>query len=397
MDKLKIAIVGGGACGLFAAAMLSEFDCDIHIFEKNNKLGKKILASGNGKCNFSNIGNFDNRYNNNFANIIINKYTVKDTLSFFSSKGLVYKNDEQGRCYPISECSSSVLDCLKNCLSNVHINLDCSVSSIDYVERKVWLSYCGKKDSFDYVVCCSGSGASNLGSEKAYIYFDNLNVKFVSKNASLVPVVVKENVKALSGVRVKCLVKLLNDSNKILYQENGEIIFKDNGLSGIAVFNATNFINRNKDIKYKISLDLSNGIEKDNLIKYFSSKNINNVFKGFLNDKLGDYFCDYLSLKNFEKLNNSLIDKIVNLIYNFEFNVDCLYPLKDGQVCSGGISIQEVDENLRLKKYPRIYVGGELLDIDGMCGGYNLQFAWSSAGVICNDIKRRIKVANEKE
>lgn len=391
MNKKRIAIIGGGAVGLFAATMLNDLDAEICIFEKNSKLGKKILASGNGKCNFTNVSNLENKYNNEFANRVIDKFGVKETLKAFSNMGLIYKNDGEGRCYPISETATSVLDCLKLNLSKVKIRLDSTVDSISYEGASCVVSCGGKREKFDYVVCCSGSKASNLGSDKAYLYLENLGLKFNSLKGSLVPLVLKENVKSMSGVRIKCIVKLLDENNVVKYMENGEVIFKDKGISGIAIFNASSYINRNRSHKYKISLDLSNGMNDEELINYFKSKDKENIFKGFLNDKIGEYLFDLCDLNSISYIDMNVINKIIKNIKDLTFSVEGMYPLLDSQVCSGGVCLSEVDEDLRLRKYPSIYVGGELLDVDGVCGGYNLQFAWSSAGVIANDIKRRMK------
>jgi len=390
MSKIKVAIIGGGASGLFAASMLGKDNIEVCIFEKNNKLGKKILASGNGKCNFTNVGDYIDKYNSDFANKIVDKFSVKSTLNEFSKMGLVYKEDDQGRCYPVSESATSVLECLKLNLNNVTIKLECLVKNIDINKNRVCVEYNNESDFFDYVICCSGSSASNLGSEKAYNYLNDLGVKITPIRSSLTPIVVKEDVKSLFGVRVKCLMNLMDSKNNVVYSEKGEIVFKENGLSGIAIFNATSYINRKLD-KYKISLDLSCDMKEKELISYFKNKKTNNLFTGFLNDKLALYIYKRCEVDKYSHLDDQLVLKIVKIIKNLQFNLIELYPLKDSQVCSGGVSINEVDDNLKLKKYPSIYVAGELLDVDGVCGGYNLQFAWSSGAVIAKDILNRIK------
>ena len=391
---MKVAIIGGGASGLFAAGILNDKGIKVTIFEKNNKLGKKILASGNGKCNFSNVSDLNDKYNNVFANSVIEQFTVEDTLKEFSKMGLIYKNDDQGRCYPVSENASSVLDCLKSRLNGVSIRLDTTIEKIEIANNKVVVFTEGKKETFDYAICCSGSSASNLGSERAYSYLKNIGVNLINNRASLSPVIVRENVKELSGVRVKCLVKLVDDCNKIIYEEDGEILFKDDGLSGIAIFNASSYINRDRNKKYEIILDISNGIEDEELEKYFMKKKKENIFKGFLNDKIGSYLLKYI---NVNKIDGLIVKKIVKMVKNWKFSVVNLYPLKDAQVCSGGISVNEVNKSLSLKKIPFIYVCGELLDIDGICGGYNLQFAWSSGAVVAKDIIKKVNNKKSKE
>lgn len=387
MKKVKIAIVGGGSVGLFISNLLLEHDeCDVSIFEKNNKLGKKILASGNGKCNFTNVGDYKDKYNNEFANYIVNKFNVKKTLEVFSNNGLIYKKDSQNRCYPVSESSNSVLDVLKQGLKKANIYLDSEVRNIYKKENSYLIEFNDKKEKFDYVVCCSGSAASNLGSNKAYDYLEKLNIKMEKIKGSLAPVIVKENIGSLKGVRIKCLIKLF-DGNDCIYLEDGEVMFKDDALSGIAIFNASNYINRKKG-NYKIVLDLSYGMNREEIIKYFKNKdNVNLLFKGYLNDKLADYIIKTNNISN--KYLNEL-DNLYNNIKSLTFNVIGVYDVYESQVCSGGVCLDEVNERLELKKLPNMYVGGELLDIDGMCGGYNLQFAWSSAGVIANDILNKI-------
>jgi predicted Rossmann fold flavoprotein len=390
VNKVKIAIIGGGASGLFAAAMLNDSNASVTIFEKNNKLGKKILASGNGKCNFSNVGTIENKYNNQFANNIIDKFNVEETLREFSNMGLIYKHDDQGRCYPVSECASSVLDCLKGRLNNSIIKLESVVKFVDYDGEKCIVEYNDKREIFDYVICCSGSCASNLGSENAYNYLQKLDIKIEDVKSSLSPIIVKEKVRELSGVRVKCIVKLINYNGDIDYCEKGEVIFKDDGLSGIAIFNASSYMNRNKNNKYKLVLDISNGLDEQFIKNYLNGKKVDNIFTGFLHDKIAKYILSKYKLANDLNLDETIVNKLVKEIKGMEFDVVGLYPIKDAQVCSGGVSIFCVDDNLKLKKYSKIYVAGELLDVDGICGGYNLQFAWSSAGVIVRDIKKRI-------
>ena len=396
MNKPKIAIIGGGSSGLFLANLLSKEVADVYILEKNNKLGKKILASGNGKCNFSNVYDLKNKYNNILANKIIEKYSVAETLENFKNNGLIYKNDELGRCYPVSECASSVLDCLKKSLQHSHILLETEVKNIVKKNNRYYVEYKTGGEFFDYVVCCSGSMASNLGSSKAYDYLRQLNVEISDLKASLTPVIVSEDLSLLKGVRVKCNVKLLDKQGCVCYYENGEILFKEDALSGIAVFNASSIINR-KNSKYKIVLDLSCGMSEDELRFYIrnNSKDVSNMFKGFLNDKLAEYILKRIPVNN--ELTEESINKIIKEIYYLSFNVKGLYPLKEAQVCSGGIKLSQINENLELNKYPNVYVAGELLDIDGISGGYNLQFAWSSAGVIANDIIRKLSEGKNYE
>ncbi len=394
MIKYKVAIIGGGATGLLLANLLSKDKFDIYVIEKNNKLGKKILASGNGKCNFTNINVKKDNYSNEFALKIVNRYNTNKTISLFKKLGMLSKIDNEGRCYPYSESSNTVLDCLKEKLNYVKFMLDTEVKCIEKENNKYKL-LCNKEYIvFDYVICCSGSLASNLGSEKAYNYLSQLDIKTTSLKPSLVPLLVKEDISNLKGVKAKCKVTLKNSKNDTVYEEDGEVMFKEDALSGIAIFNASSYINRKKD-NYKIVLDLFPDMESYELEKYLSEKFKANLslLKGLINDKLADYIYS----KNFIKeISENQVKKIVKELKCLEFLVVGSYSFKEAQVCSGGVSVQEVTDNLELRKYSNVYVGGELLDVDGVCGGYNLQFAWSSAMTIANNINSKVGINGEK-
>ena len=356
----KVAIIGAGALGIVSAIMLKD-EFKVTLIEKNNKLGKKILASGNGKCNFSNISDITGKYNNEFATNIVKQFTSKETLGFFSDLGLVYKIDEENRVYPLSESSISVLDVLKTHLKGVRILLDSKVNRLVLNDKSVEVFYNDTIEEFDYVICASGSKASNLGSDYAYSYLKSIDVKISELKSSLSPVIIKEDIKSLSGVRCKCLVSLYKD-NKCIYKEAGEVLFKDDSLSGIVIFNIVSMMNRDKG-NYKISLDLTSGA-----INFNDQLDLT----GVVHPKMKEY----------------LESKGLKDIKNLEFNVVGLPKEDSAQVISGGVEISELNDDLSLKKDNRIYLGGELIDCDGLCGGYNLQFAFSCAKVISEAIRK---------
>ena len=351
----KVAIIGAGACGILLANLLKD-DFDVTLFEKNNKLGKKVLASGNGKCNFTNIGNYRGKYNNGFANKIVDKYDSYHFRTYLSSLGFAYRVDSEKRAYPLSESSVSLLNILKKGLNKTKILLDTKVIKLEKDNNEVKVFYDDKVENFDYVVCCSGSKASNLGSEYAYSYLENSGIKITDLRPSLVPVKVKEDLKELEGVRVKCLVKLFKNG-EFFYNEVGEVLFKEDALSGIVIFNMSSIINRDINNKYEIVLDLLHDsysdITSDDLI-------------GLVHPKM----CEYLTL-------NDITD-----LTNLRFNVTGVESMKYAQVVSGGVMLNQVNLDLTLKDNPHILIGGEVLDCDGVCGGYNLQFAFSCAFTI---------------
>lgn len=358
----SVAIIGAGACGLLLANLLSDY-YDVTLIEKNNKLGKKILASGNGKCNFTNIGDYKNKYNNDFAFKIVDSYNNELLRDYLSTLGLLYRVDEEKRAYPLSESSATFLEVLKRKLNKVRFLLDSKVTRLDSNDENVDVYYNDMVETFDYVVCCSGSNASNLGSEYAYLYLKDYGLKFSEMAASLVPVCVRENIKELNGVRVKCEVSLYKNGD-FFYKEKGEVLFKEDSLSGIVIYNISSMLNRDKSATYEIRLDLLG----DSYNKIACDD-----FLGCVHPKMLDYL-----------LKNNIKD-----ITNLKFNVVKVANKENAQVISGGVSLEEINEDLSLKKDSKIYLGGEVLDCDGMCGGYNLQFAFSCAFLINDSIRKK--------
>ena len=367
---IKIALIGGGATNLFLAALLSKENVQVDIFEIRDRVGKKILETGNGKCNFTNLNIKEIDYNNeSFVKNIINK----DILNTFKEFGLIYYSDNEGRCYPHSDASNTILDLLRSkYINNPNFNeyVNTSISSIEKINNKYKLSFNNESKVYDYVVIGIGSKVNNKLFTKL-----NLNLKVIDYAPSLCPLNI--NVKSLKGIRVKCIASLL-DSNKEIYSEKGEIIFKENGISGISIFNISFYLNKYKINNPILSLDLFPNYSKEDLLKLFINKidqDPQTFFIGLTNKMIGQYLIKKLNLIN--KVSKKDLDKIINELKNLSFKIEGL--LDNPQVAKGGISIDEINDNLELKKYKNIYVGGECIDIDGKCGGYNLHFAFSCA------------------
>ena len=259
-NKIKIAIVGAGSSGLFAANILVENknNLDIDIFEKSNKIGRKILASGNGKCNFTNLKSNSKFYNNEiFSANVLSFFDVKKTLDFFLSKGLIYKSDEEGRCYPYSLSAQTILDILVNNMEKkVNIIFNEKVEKIDIKDEKIFLSTQNFNKEYNYIILASGGISSNLSSLENNDYLKSLQLKINDYKPSLVPVKIKENLKSISGLRAKAMVTLYGDNNE-LYEESGEVLFKENSLSGIVIFQMSHFINKYSNINsFKLKIDI---------------------------------------------------------------------------------------------------------------------------------------------
>lgn len=348
---MKTAIIGGGACGLLLASLLDDNKYEYTIFNKG-KVGNKILASGNGRCNISNLNYDEKKYHNNKLALKVLSDNRDDFFKLLKSYKIYTKSDDEGRMYPISESSLSVLNVI---LKHIHNNIiDEEILNISKKNNGYYLN--DNYGPYDNIVISTGSKASY---KNGYNYLNIINnLKFNEFKPSLVGFQTNVRLKEISGCRSKCLASLYNDK-KLIYSEYGEVIYKDNGISGICIMNLSSYYSKIKKMANPyIKLDLAFNNEYDSYETVLQPKLYNYVLKNKINP-------------------HSFIIPITNT-YDFEF----------AQVCSGGIDISEINDNLSLKKYPNIYVGGEIIDCDGVCGGFNLMFAFCCAVRIFKEFKK---------
>ena len=361
---MRIGIIGGGASGTFVAIRIKELNpsFDVTIIERNDKLMKKIAVTGNGRCNYANLGDLDNKYNNPFANQIINNLKPNELVAIFDKYG-IHPTTIDNLVYPVSLSAQTVILMLNKRLEELKINVCLNENVLDYQikDNKCHLKTDKDPHVFDKLVfSCGGKAYPQLGTDGSL--FDMLRqhgYMIETLSPSLSPIKVKENTKKISGQRVKCLVSLLY-KDKPYYSEEGEVLFKDDGLSGIVILNMSQTINRLSDKKdVKIILDLAPN-QKVNPDQYLE----------FVHPKVATYL----------KENNLNINKMVFSFKNFyDFNI--------AEVSHGGVSLNDVTDELMSKKENIVFFTGEVLDIDGMCGGYNLMFAFASAETVAKAIK----------
>ena len=381
-NSINIAIVGGGASGIFCAIALKNIikDANVTIFEGQNKIGKKLLQTGNGKCNLLNRYLDSSKYNSSDISELINKYSCEYMMKLFNDMGLMLREDEEGRIYPYSEKATTVLDVFLNQLNklNVEVITDTFITRIEknngfklYSNNKVYNS--------DIVVVCTGGVASIHYKYNAYDVLERLGHSITKINPSLCALKVKENTKSLSGLKVKCTASIIVDGKKVA-STKGEVLFKDNGLSGIAIFILSQYYQ--KDKKCYISLDLFEELEKEEL-----NDKLN---KGDLSNNLIGYFPKMINLDLINKSKNSSIGEIIK---NYKFEIIDTYGFENAQVTKGGVKLDEVSlSTFESKKCENLYLAGEVLDVDGTCGGYNLYFAFASAYQIALSIKNKKEI-----
>lgn len=365
----KIAIIGAGASGLFLAQKLSRYrQFEIHVFEKAKLAATKLRASGGGKANIFNMNLSPDCYNREtFMKHFLQQVDGPTIRQEFVNLGLTMTTDEEGRVYPSSQFAQTVVDVLmNNCKENVHFHYEFEV-------LKVWREddYWKMNDFpvlFDIVILASGSPANMiLKNRKDYNhYLTDFNLKTNEIRPSLVGFKIKNAAKELAGCRTKAIAALYQH-NKLIHKEMGEVLFKEDGISGIVILNLSAYYNR-----LKTKEDCSIGLNFIYFDKKFNTHEYLNTFhslRGVLHPKL-----------------NQLYEKQEFDVKNYKLSIEEPYDLAYAQVCHGGIDLSEIHDNFMLKDFPNIYVTGEMLDVDGICGGYNLFFAFATAYVVGKSI-----------
>lgn len=376
---MKIAFIGGGASSLFSAIYLKKKNSslDIFIVEKNDSLGKKLSLTGNGKCNLGPLpGEYENKYNQSqfvkslFAEIDDSEY--QNLLSFI---GVETKCIKGRGLYPISESTKNVIAILNNELEKLGIKAIKDTIKDYLINDGVILLGEKEKYQFDKVVFATGGKSYPKTGSDGLLFdvFKKHGYEIVNLEPSLCPLKTKENVDELFGVRFKCEVSLYKD-NDLIDKECGEVIFKKDGLSGIAIMNLSRHIKKG-NYYIKINSLKSDDFEIKN--SDFTAKkpvNLENLYK-YVPIKMAKYL-----LKNSKKSN------LFTILSDISFSIKSKYDFDEAQVTSGGLSIHEINSDMSSKKEKNVYFIGEMLDVDGACGGYNLRFAITSGIIACLSI-----------
>lgn len=378
---MKVAIIGGGASGLAAAITIKREkpEIDVTILEKLDTVGKKILATGNGRCNLSNFVIQEECYNgdHDIIHTVLDDFDAVGALEFFNSLGLKIR-DEDGRLYPYSMNASNVVALLKREATNlgVKIKTNCKVESLDS-NFKI-----NGKTKYDAVILAlGGKAAPQHGTDgDGYKLLKNLGIKYQPITPALVQVKVAEDVKDLKGVRFKGVLFLRDedddDEKPIKFQE-GELLFTDYGISGIPAMQLSGDIAEMtaRGEKPHLNICFTPDLGLSDINEYLenqvdSGKVGPEILYGILNEKLSKYIFD----KNNGDLNHIALD-----VMSLEFTATGTNGYKDAQVTRGGVGQDELEEwSLMTKKVPNLFITGELLNVDGTCGGFNLHFAWGS-------------------
>ena len=392
MKQKRLAIIGGGASGMAAAleAAYTNPDSDITVFDKMPKACKKILATGNGRCNFSNTDLSPSHFHGSrdfLKNVLISSFA--DDESFFREMGIL-TYCEDGRLYPKSQQASTIRDALVDTATSKGVKIITN-TAIEYVSKEK-SGYLVNNEFFDAVILCGGGKASpSQGSDgSCYKIAEALGHKTTPLHPALCGLTTNDkSLNTLKGVRCKGLVEFYSN-NSLVDSEYGEIQFTDKAVSGIPVMNLShNYSNYNNS---RLVIDLCNDISSEELTIHLSglkqnypSKELETALNGIVNNKIGYVIMSRLNIKPHTILKDIPTNKINAIVDEIKaFGVSCngTRGFENAQVTCGGINTDDVNPHTMMSEINNgLFICGEILDIHGDCGGYNLHLAWTTGRI----------------
>lgn len=396
--KKRVGIVGGGAAGMMAAITAAGQGTAVTILEGNDRVGKKLLATGNGKCNLGNRNlTLKSYYTENPQRLqdCLKWFGTEETISFFGGLGLLIK-EKNGYLYPACEQASAVLDVLRYELSALGIRIitGCKVNQILPGQKGGEITVKAGNQIFRFdsvVIACGGKAAPKTGSDgSGFQLAERIGHKLLPSVPALVQLKCSEPyLKAVSGVRAEAFIRVVQEGECIAC-ERGELQLTDYGISGIPVFQVSRQVNYilRKQKEVEITIDFLPDYKTEEYEAFQAGRKllqrgrtVEEFFTGMLHKKLMLLFVKTAGLRPGEPAEAADAEKVktvYRLCREWKVHVHGHNSYDNAQVCAGGVPLDQVTENLESRKAPGIFFAGEILDVDGKCGGYNLQWAWCS-------------------
>ena len=402
----KVLIIGGGAAGMMAAAFAAKNGNRVEVFEKNEKLGKKLFITGKGRCNITNAADLEDFFpavtsNPKFLYSAFYSFTNEQVISFFEELGVKTKVERGGRVFPVSDHSSDVIQALKSEMERlgVKINLNAEVKELITEKSSTGETVngirlvSGKKISGDAVIVATGgiSYPSTGSTGDGYRFPRRCGHKVSELSPSLVPMEVKEwYAGELMGLSLRNIEIRITDGKKKLYQEFGEMLFTHYGVTGPVILSASSVVGKKlKDTELTLHIDLKPALTEEQLDKRVLREfetNHNRQFKNAVDSlfpsKLRPVIVELSSIPEEKKVHEITKEerlRFVRLIKDFTMTLTGLRGYNEAIITKGGVSVKEIDPGTMESKLVKgLYFAGEVLDLDAVTGGYNLQIAWST-------------------
>ncbi|MCR5143929.1 MAG: NAD(P)/FAD-dependent oxidoreductase [Lachnospiraceae bacterium] len=407
----KVIVVGGGASGMMSAIAAADAGNEVILLESNEKLGKKIYITGKGRCNFTNASDIEDVFeavvsNKKFMYSAFYTFTNSDVLDFFEKAGMPYKIERGNRAFPVSDHSSDVIKTLEKSMKSkgVKVFLHTFVSEIlteDYFENEkskyirkiigVRLKNGDVLNCDNVILANGGNSYQTTGSDgNGYKLAKKLGLKVTDIRPALVPLVTKEGyIPFLQGLSLKNVSISIFNGNKKLYEDFGEMLFTHFGISGPIVLSASSYISKYLPGELKAYIDLKPALSAEQLDKRLlrefdenQNKQIKSIIPHILPNKMSSVFLDLAGIDENTVINSitrQQRENMVNVMKHFPMTIIDTRGFKEAIVTQGGVGIKEINPStMETKKVKGLYVVGELLDLDALTGGFNLQIAWST-------------------
>ena len=410
----NVIVAGGGASGLTAAIFAARGGNSVTILEHNERVGKKLLMTGNGKCNLTNMSGFRGKYYSSGEESLdkiygaLDAFGAEETRAFFEKMGLYTKEKRDGGVYPVSEQASTVLDVLRSECARLGVKTVTSCKIHDVKPHKnggivtaLNIRETGKNKCVEFkygklILATGGKAAPASGADgSGYRIAQAIGHSVVKPLPALVQLKCGGDFfKSVSGVRVQAGVALYIDGKKAAYDE-GELQLTDYGISGIPVFQISRIAARALDDKNKCTAAINFltyicenerdlFVSKGTDAKLYGYKSVTELLSGMAHKKVAQMICRKNGLRTETTVAEAGVEKVRSCImelFDFRVEVTGTNAFENAQICSGGVPLGEVDENFESKICKDVYIVGELLDCDGICGGYNLQWAWATGAI----------------
>lgn len=398
----SVLIIGGGAAGMMAAIAAGYNGNEVHLFEKNDRLGKKIFITGKGRCNITNASSIENHfsniiYNEKFLYSAYNNFSSEDICNMIESTGVETKIERGNRVFPLSDKSSDVIWALDKMMKDIGVNvhLKSEITKIENSNNKVILidKHNNKFTGDKCIVATGGMSYETTGSTgDGYKFAEKMGHTVSKTYPSLVPFNIKEEMcKRLQGLSLKNIkLTITDEKGKVYFQEQGEMLFTHFGISGPLVLSASCYIcDKFKEHDFYAYIDLKPALDKETLdkriLKDFNeniNKNFNNSLDKLLPKKMIEPIIELCNIDPYKKVNEITKEEreiLVENIKNIPLTISGTRGFNEAIITRGGISVKDINpKTMESKIVPNMYFVGEVLDLDAKTGGYNLQIAWST-------------------